>query len=181
MITQWVEGPILADVFLERFVEEDLLPYVWGLHRVIPDITRTYDVEKLATMLSSNANTHKLESINAAQLVPCHNDLNPWNVIIGQEGWTTLDWEFVGLNDPLFDLIALHVGLELADTNLFKLADNFLGGCSEQRFVSNLRRFWVRELTWADYQLSHGNLRDEIRHQQTVAYEKLRSIYSGSA
>ena len=33
--------------------------------------------------------------------------------MVTPDGWKTLDWEFFGLNDPLFDLVALHQGLEL--------------------------------------------------------------------
>ena len=40
-------------------------------------------------------------------------DLNPWNVIVTEARWETIDWEFVGNHDPLFDLITLHQGLNL--------------------------------------------------------------------
>ena len=99
-------------------------------------------------------------------------------MIVSADNWKTLDWEFVGLNDPLFDLVALHQGLELVQENLFALAEQFLGQREEYRVLSNLRRFWSRELAWAEYQLSAGNKRAEIFQQRTTSQAKLKALQS---
>ena len=178
MITRWIEGPILAETFFDAFQESDLISYVQTLHDSIPQTTRTYDVAHQAKLLVGNDDFSNLEPLDPRLLKPCHNDLNPWNVIVSEDNWKTLDWEFVGLNDPLFDLVALHQGLELAQENLFAIAEQFLGHREEDRVLSNLKRFWSRELAWAEYQLSAGNKRAEIFQQRTTSQAKLKALQS---
>lgn len=44
---------------------------------------------------------------------PCHNDPNPGNILWqGARPWL-IDWEFAGMNDPLFDLATVVVELDL--------------------------------------------------------------------
>ena len=40
----------------------------------------------------------------------------------------------------------------------------------------NLKRFWSRELAWAEYQLSAGNKRPEIYQQRKTARAKLKAL-----
>ena len=176
MITRWIEGATLAEVFTDQFQEDDLVRYVKRLHSLLPTTTRIYDVVEQAAMLSQATLLDAQDAADPTLLVPCHNDLNPWNVIVTESDWKTLDWEFVGLNDPLFDLVALHQGLELPQDNLVQLTESFIGGKDEARLVSNLARFWTREFAWADYQLAHGNDREEIRQQLITAQTKLKSL-----
>jgi thiamine kinase-like enzyme len=51
-----------------------------------------------------------------ATLAPCHNDPTPANVLADGDAVTLIDWEYAGLNDPLWDLAYLGVeaGLDLA-------------------------------------------------------------------
>ena len=56
------------------------------------------------------------------------------------------------------------------------LAEQFLGRCEEDRVLSNLKRFWSRELAWAEYQLSAGNKRPEIYQQRKTARAKLKAL-----
>lgn len=176
MITRWIEGPTLAEVFTDQFHEDDLVQYVKRLHSLLPATPKTYDVVAQAAMLSQATLLDVEDAADASLLAPCHNDLNPWNVIVTELGWKTLDWEFVGLNDPLFDLVALHQGLELPPDNLIQLTESFINGKDEARLVSNLTRFWAREFAWADYQLAHGNDREEIRQQLITAQTRLKSL-----
>ena len=65
----------------------------------------------------------------ALQVRPCHNDLNPWNVIVSAADpgrWCTLDWEIAGDNDPLFDLICVSEGLGWSLEETDKLIDEYL-------------------------------------------------------
>mgnify|MGYP001998004914 CR=1 FL=1 len=176
MITQWLEGYVLADVPQDRYSDQHLIDYVKSLQSRLPATNRQYDVRELAQLLSPNNNLYIPAVAADVELVPCHNDLNPWNVIVSADGWKTLDWEFFGLNDPLFDLVALHQSLELPDARLSSLAGEFLEQENEQRLVDNLRRFWSREHAWADYQIRAGNDREGIRQQWVLSQEKLANF-----
>tara|TARA_B100000035_G_scaffold148656_1_gene126725 strand:+ start:49 stop:858 length:810 start_codon:yes stop_codon:yes gene_type:complete len=176
LITQWLNGQVLAETSSDSYNQHDLVDYVRSLHAALPATKREYNVASLVQLLSPSIGTPIPEISPHIPLVSCHNDLNPWNVMVTPDGWKTLDWEFFGLNDPLFDLVALHQGLELPDSLLSGLAAEFLREDDEPRLLDNLRRFWLRELAWADYQMQAGNDRDEIQQQQTLAREKLALV-----
>ncbi len=109
----------------------------------------------------------------------CHNDLNPWNIIVDAKGrWHTLDWEWVGLNDPVFDVVTLHQGLEI-DGGLRALVGDYL--CVEQdqadqRAERAIEQFWQRELNWAKRQINTGNERAEVLEQAETAAVKLANL-----
>lgn len=42
-----------------------------------------------------------------AKLVPCHNDLNPNNILFTQNQIKIIDWEGAGMGDPYFDLATI--------------------------------------------------------------------------
>ena len=174
MITRWIEGPILAETFFD-LSKSDLISFMCkrSMTRYLKQPEHTM-LRSKQNCWSGNDDFSYLEPLDPPIARPCHNDLNPWNVIVSEDNWKTLDWEFVGLNDPLFDLVALHQGLELAQENLFPIAEQFLGYREEDRVLSNLKRFWSRELAWAEYQLGAGNKRPEIFQQRTTARAKLK-------
>ncbi len=93
-------------------------------------------------------------------------------MIVSGDAWITLDWEFVGQNDPLFDLVALHHGLELPAAELTMFATLYLEQVPanlDERLHDVQVAYWVRELGWAHFQISQGNDRAEIYTQMTNA------------
>ncbi len=46
---------------------------------------------------------------NRGDLIACHNDIVPENVLIKNEEVYFIDWEYSGMNDPMFDIAALFV------------------------------------------------------------------------
>ena len=178
MLSPWVEGSLLVDCFdrqnLARSMEE-LGSYLQHLHSNLPDAQRNYDV---AALTDSYGAVSRSVPFQPATTVTCHNDLNPWNIIVTAQGWVTLDWEFVGHNDPLFDLICLHQGLELSDESLADLIGLVQPDWLDDplRIQGNLYNFWLREWSWADFQLQQGNQRAEIRNQAEVANRKLSKM-----
>ena len=172
MITAKLDGQILAEVFADNFAEQDLLNYVKTLHGSLPKIERHYDISELAKLYGARA--PEFDALHLGQ--SCHNDLNPWNIIVTEDGWRTIDWEFVGLNDPLFDLVALHQGLELPAIELGQLCYEFIGYVDEDRLTNVHWAFWYREWAWADFQIRSGNLREEIVQQRIVAMKRLANF-----
>ena len=106
----------------------------------------------------------------------CHNDLNPWNVIVTEARWETIDWEFVGNHDPLFDLVTLHQGLNLPAEELFEMCPELDPKSTRTRIEANIKNYWLREGGWAKYQIQQGNNREEIRTQLENAQAKVDAL-----
>ena len=176
MLSSWIEGVLLVDCW-QDFTPDDLLNFVLELHRSLPSESRVYDVAKLLPLYSDEP----LKATTPGDIrTTCHNDLSPWNVIVTRNGWITIDWEFVGSNDPLFDLVGIHAGLELEEVDLPSFVHRYLDlqgqttNGLEQRLIECYRNFWAREYAWAHYQIQSGNDRAEILDQLDAADAKLR-------
>jgi aminoglycoside phosphotransferase (APT) family kinase protein len=188
MITPWVSGTLLVDSWKKDQLHPQpsdsvlsrLSLYLKTLHSQLPSTDNRYS----SSMAVGNG-SH----------VTCHNDLNPWNIIVtGEDRWVTLDWEWVGLNDPIFDIISLHQGLGL-NGGLLQLCQDYFGPSASigsnidsntgvntdpndlsSRLTIGLQAYWRRELTWAENQIASGNDRHEILAQRETATHKLSSL-----
>ena len=178
MITEWVSGCLLVDDTPDA---DEMVAYLAGLHVNLPQVRRHYDPIALATKYLADGRPHPHATRLANSLkwpigpvVTCHNDLNPWNVIRKKDDWVTLDWEFLGVNDPLFDLVSLHQGLQMDDAELLALSERYSADTvSQERLNGCLAGFWLREYSWAFAQRSQDNRREEIETQLETAAEKL--------
>ena len=179
MLTPWVDGTLLAEAHA-AFGLDDLANYLKRLHGQLPRDSRVYSVSEVNSAFWQHRPTpYSVEQPQPSVMTACHNDLNPWNILVTDTGWVTLDWEFAGLNDPLFDLVALHQGLELPTGELYELACLYAGAHMqdlETRLQQALHAFWVRELGWAQFQLSAGNQREEIVQQKATALRILNTL-----
>ena len=202
MISPWIEGALLVDVFAERFSAEDLLGYLTQMHAALPLVPQSYHVptllpefvdlaelskpwlRQIIARLLSGEKADKEGDVNVDEVagddfgftLTCHNDLNPWNILVNDAGWVTLDWEFVGRNDALFDLVGLHQGLQLSIDSLPKLAQTYAPEMVSGRLTRSFALFWLREWAWARYQLNQGNRRAEIVEQCEQAEQQLAHL-----
>ncbi|HID92509.1 MAG TPA: DUF1679 domain-containing protein [bacterium (Candidatus Stahlbacteria)] len=61
------------------------------------------------------------------EMVLCHNDLNPKNILFSSYDVKFIDWEFAGMNDLYFDLASVSVEFELSVLDeAYFLANYFL-------------------------------------------------------
>ncbi len=58
-------------------------------------------------------NVKKYLSESSVVSVACHNDLVPENILLKDEKVYFIDWEYSGMNDPMFDIAALFVEARL--------------------------------------------------------------------
>jgi thiamine kinase-like enzyme len=184
MISRWQSGPLLVKT---RVDPNSLVPYLKSLHRDLPPCTRHYDPVASARAQLSLGLPEFAIFMQATALVwkpsdsaVCHNDLNPSNIIRTPSGeWMTLDWEWLAVNDPLFDLVTLHQGLFLDDDILAELSESLLGGApSEERLRVCVTAFWLREYAWAHAERSQGNDRAIIHDQLQTSSRKLANLRS---
>jgi thiamine kinase-like enzyme len=89
----------------------------------------------------------------------------------------TLDWEWAGVNDPLFDLVVLHCGAGIDDAALPRLARAYLGRDPEAgRLEACEAVFWLREYGWAAARIAAGDRRREIVAQRDLGERRLGTL-----
>ena len=191
MLSRWIEAPLLAEVHPKPDL---LVDYLVTLHDRLPPVDRPYNlVERvdhwLAGAPSPSAVTRARKRLHTTPvaLQTTHNDLNPWNILCCPEGWRTLDWEWVGLNDPLFDLVTLGFGVALDATLLPHMAEDYLSRsyrANQQmtqlqlsdRLAQAITGYWLREYAWAVGALLAGSRRQEVIEQRDHARIMLEQL-----
>lgn len=183
LITKWIAGTLLADSTMSPDAAAE---YLRTLHAQIPAGVRRYD--PVTTIRADLDGTRSPAPIAVAALdatdwqpialIGCHNDLNPWNIVRADAGWRTLDWEFAGDNDPLFDLVCLGRGLGYDDAALERLAAAYQGASPADpgALIDTRILFELREYAWAARQVTLGNDRAEIRAQALDSEAALRAL-----
>lgn len=191
LLTHWIAGPLLTHAPPSP---AQAGAYLAALHRHVPVGVRAYDLAHEMRSLFAVAHhpdpavVARWEGLQwtAAQVVGCHNDLNPWNIVRDGDRWRTLDWEMAGDNDPLFDLagLALGLGWDLDATAACLLAYQAAGGHAAAEDIRGDRQplrdamtaYRIREYAWAVAQLALGNRRPEIHDQA----ERMRTAVLGA-
>ena len=183
LITRWIAGTLLADSTMSPDAAAE---YLRTLHAQIPAGVRRYD--PVATIGADLDGTRSPAPLAVAALdgidwkptepIGCHNDLNPWNIVRAEAGWRTLDWEFAGDNDPLFDVVCLGSGLGYDDDTLQRLAAAYQGvsRTAPDALLDTRIAFELREYAWAARQITLGNDRAEIRAQAADSERVLRTL-----
>lgn len=186
MLTRWIDGQILA---ASPPSPAEGGRYLANLHAEIPSGIRRYDYQAEIEALLTDAVRPDADVVSrfrrlawsASEHCGCHNDLNPWNVIrasraaeTGQSPFRTLDWEYAGDNDRLFDLVGLGHGLQWTAAQLAACAVVYAGTATGRarplhatptRLKDTVCAYRIREYAWAAAQIGVGNDRPEIIEQ----------------
>ncbi len=177
MLTRWIDGELIAD---KPFTIKEAACYLRQLHSEIPSNISHYNViERILTAVNSaNYVKELIKKIGwkPQTIGPSHNDLNPWNIIRVENGFRTLDWEYAGNNDPIFDLVALCHGLEFSQHETKEVADAFVSNITNDHIIRTRGIFLLREHAWAVDQIQSGNARDEIVEQRDTCLEYLQHL-----
>lgn len=184
LITRWIEGTLLAEIPAEP---REMAMYLRELHSAVPRGIRRYDAVEVVHDYLHDAPVSAVAALalrrlewSIAETAGCHNDLNPWNVIRCGASWRTLDWEFAGDNDPLFDLVGLGYGMAYRDEALDALvAGYYPDRPSDKRVLDTRILYQLREHAWAAQQIRMGNTRDEIAAQLDTTERELERLMAG--
>lgn len=102
---------------------------------------------------------------NPPPLSPCHNDPLCENWLDDKKNFYLIDWEYSGMNDPLFDLGALAIEAELTDEQeRFFLKEYFGGELTERQLGSLIINKFLCDALWAYWavlQIAMGKSREE--------------------
>lgn len=186
MVTREVHGSLLVH---QPFTVLESVQYLQYIHSTIPIGIRKHDpvAVSLDHFAKSGVRNELREFVETTswsprRLVGSHNDLNPYNIIRTVDGSVvTLDWEFAGDNEGLFDLANLCSGLGYSDEEFDESAALYSGSFHETEYLVLTRMvFQAREHSWALAQIAEGNDRDEIRAQVREArteFHRIRDKY----
>lgn len=187
MVTELTKGSLLVQA---PFNVEESAQYLREIHAVIPKGIRTHNPVAICLdhFMKSGIKNELREFVETTQWRPllevgCHNDLNPYNIVRTTDGSVvTLDWEFAGDNEGLFDLVNLCYGLGYSDDEFDTCAALYSRSQHDLEYLVLTRLlFLVREHSWALAQIALGNDRGEIRAQANeaeVEFQRIRSKYS---
>ncbi len=96
---------------------------------------------------------------------PCHNDPLCENWLDDKKNFYLIDWEYSGMNDPIFDLGALAIEAELTDEQeRFFLQQYFGGELTEKQLGSLIINKFLCDALWAYWavlQIAMGKSREE--------------------
>ena len=170
MLTRWVDGTLLVH---KQFNPNEASRYLNELHETIPVGISVHDPvlrskQQFESSGTKNVLYDYLIDMNwePRRICGCHNDLNPYNIIRAHDRFVTLDWEFAGDNEPLFDAVNLCYGLDFSDEEFEQCVSGLVDTEVDQEFLRSTRLlFQIREHSWALDQIARGNDREEIQRQ----------------
>lgn len=121
--------------------------------------------EGAETMEAKVAEIKTLFKKNPPPQAPCHNDPLCENWLDDRKNFYLIDWEYGGMNDPLFDLGALALEAELSDEQERFFLKEYFGGELTEKQIGSLviNKFLCDALWsyWAVLQIAMGKSRDD--------------------
>lgn len=122
-------------------------------------------------------------SLESARLVPCHNDPWPANFIDARSGMYLIDWEYSGMNDPLWDLADLSVEAGLDRDRELAMLGAYFGGKVPRREMRRLSLYKpVCDLLWSLWALvqhANGNPAEDFFVYALGRYERCKARFRG--
>jgi len=153
----------LGPLFRSRFdVFSMIRGYLEILYKLrMPPPEDYYEVEREAEAV------RRVLLASPVLLAPCHNDPWPGNFVMDSGGRLHLiDWEFSGMNDPLWDLGDLSVEAGFGPEQDRTMMEAYCGGCASPALYSRLELYKaMSDLLWSLWSLiqyANGNPSDDF-------------------
>lgn len=204
MLSRFIEGTALTG---KRFGREPFMPVRAALalrrvHSLGPVFRTRFDVFAMldryrallrglrmpvagehAVLRGAEAVRRALEASPAVR-VPCHNDPWPGNFVDAGERLYLIDWEFSGMNDPVWDLADLSVEAGFGPEQDRILVEAYHRGPVLPAVYSRLELYKaMSDLLWAYWgfvQVANDNLRDDFPGYALRRLEACEARMSGA-
>lgn len=136
-----------------------------------------YPIVQLCDIIASLQKI-KQQKFTSSQLLPCHNDITPTNFIhlnspIHGRDYQLIDWEYGGMNDPMYDLAGITAMLALPLQEVSPMVCHYFGVKNEEQIINHIQRvqFYMPIVKlyyaiWAALQVVTGN--------ESSSYEELK-------
>ena len=125
MICEFLEGE--HKEVLSREELKQIVAILKKLHTIKIDSGNMELVTLFTTQNKEVKNAFSTLEKHPKEMVLCHNDLNPKNILFSSYDVKFIDWEFAGMNDLYFDLASVSVEFELSVLDeAYFLANYFL-------------------------------------------------------
>lgn len=181
LLTRWIDGYVPEN---QPLSPSQAASFLKDLHRTIPRGITSYSAHERILRMYESGNA-ALEDVDLftnlgwqpRTLLGCHNDLNPWNLLVTSQGIRTLDWESAGDNEPLFDLVGLTYGFHYDDEQTLQCATEYLDTTPDRNFLIDTRiAYLCREHAWAIEQVAIGNPRPEVVQQIHDSHAEIQRL-----
>ena len=116
------------------------------------------------------------KNLNYTNFVPCHNDTVPENFIVDDKGHAYLiDWEYSGMNDPVWDLAAYILESRLGEESIQHLFAYYFGQLPAPEEVMNMKYFMlIQDLLWTVWALIRHYNGEDFLDYCYLRYERFR-------
>ncbi len=119
IVTDYLDSPLLSELVPLSYENLKLLAESIRKIHEGPVFNRTHSILDITMGVIQNLKVHRPSIVGQAIKVfhkiehemrdlsilkPCHNDLNPNNILFTREGIRIIDWEAAGQSDPFYDL-----------------------------------------------------------------------------
>jgi thiamine kinase-like enzyme len=112
------------------------------------------------------------------KLSPCHNDLVAANFLDSGDQMLVLDWEYSGMNDPMFDLAALAAEGYFTPGQEELLLSKYFGEPAPDECVCRVslyRALWNQWVTmWSMVQIANWNVNDDFWKFGMMHFDEFR-------
>ncbi|MDP8036158.1 phosphotransferase [Pasteurella atlantica] len=86
---------------------------------------------------------------NNKVLVPCHNDLVPENILLKQQSVYFIDWEYSGMNDPMFDIAAFLLESKLNEEEQAFFLHHYFDGKEDDELLKKIHLYqFTQDILW---------------------------------
>ena len=137
--------PAIDHVFCIYKVTEHYLAGIAGFLPARPELEEEY------SYLKRQLNGLERVVPNSPPVL-CHNDLNPKNILMDEQTYWLIDWEYTGMGDPLFDLAVVARSHNLTSPQRQRLITAYQPSLdlvdSERRIQQYGLAYALREMSW---------------------------------